>query len=69
METLLVGIREYPELNQALVINRNNDWLPYIEQALQEMEPVFIVVGALHLLGKEGLIAPLQEKGYLVQQL
>jgi uncharacterized protein YbaP (TraB family) len=69
LETLLVGMDEYPELNQALVINRNNDWLPYIEEALQEKEPVFIVVGALHLLGKEGLIAALKEKGYIVQQL
>jgi uncharacterized protein YbaP (TraB family) len=69
LETLLVGMGEYPELNQALVINRNNDWLPYIEQALQEKEPVFIVVGALHLLGREGLVATLQQKGYIVQQL
>jgi hypothetical protein len=60
---------EYPEINQALVINRNHDWLPHIEQALKEKEPVFIVVGALHLLGKEGLVAILKEKGYLVQQL
>ena len=52
-----------------MVINRNNDWLPHIEQALQEKEPVFIVVGALHLLGNEGLIALLKEKGYRVEQL
>jgi uncharacterized protein YbaP (TraB family) len=69
LETLLAGMEEYPELNQALVINRNNDWLPHIEKALQENEPVFIVVGALHLLGKDGLVAILKEKGYLVQQL
>jgi uncharacterized protein len=69
LETLLEGMQEYPELNQVLVINRNEDWLPYIEQALQEKEPVFIVVGALHLLGKEGLVAALKEKGYEVQQL
>ena len=69
LETSLVGLGEYPELNQVLVVNRNKDWLPHIEQALQEKEPVFIVVGALHLLGKEGLIASLKEKGYLVQQL
>ena len=69
LEALLVGMREYPELYQALVVNRNNDWLPHIEQALQEKEPVFVVVGALHLMGKEGLVAALQEKGYVVEQL
>ncbi len=69
LETLLEGMGEYPELHQALVVNRNNDWLPHIEKALQEKEPVFIVVGALHLLGKDGLVAILKEKGYLIQQL
>ncbi|MEX0828636.1 MAG: TraB/GumN family protein [Nitrospirales bacterium] len=69
LETLLAGLDEYPELKQALVINRNHDWLPHIERALQEKEPVLIVVGALHLLGKEGLVEALKEKGYLVKQL
>ncbi len=69
LEALLAGMDEYPELNQAIVIDRNHDWLPHVEQALRETEPVFIVVGALHLLGKEGLVAILKEKGYEVQQL
>ncbi len=69
LEALLADIREYPELYKAIVINRNQDWLPHIERALQEKEPVFIVVGALHLLGKEGLVEVLKEKGYLVRQL
>ena len=69
LETLLAGMDEYPELNQAIVINRNHDWLPHVEQALRETKPVFIVVGALHLLGKEGLVSALKGKGYLVKQL
>ena len=69
LETLLAGMSEYPDLNQALVIDRNRDWLPHLEQALQEKEPVFIVVGALHLLGKEGLVESLKAKGYVVKQL
>jgi len=69
LETLLAGMGEYPELNQALVSDRNQAWLPHMEQALWEKEPVFIVVGVLHLLGKEGLVEALKEKGYRVQQL
>ena len=64
----LEGMREYPELFQALVVSRNQKWIPQIEQALQQPEPAFIVVGALHLLGKEGLVAALQDKGYSVEQ-
>lgn len=69
LEALLVSMRDYPELYQALVVKRNIAWLPQIEHALQEKEPVFIVVGALHLMGEEGLIAALQERGYVVEQL
>lgn len=69
LEMILEGMREYPELYQALVVSRNQNWLPQIEQALHQPEPVFIVVGTLHLLGKEGLIAALKEKGYTVLQL
>ncbi len=69
LETLLAGMADYPELNQTLVLNRNQAWLPHMEQALQEKEPVFIVVGALHLLGKEGLVEALKAKGYRVEQL
>lgn len=69
LEALLADMREYPELYQAIVTNRNQDWLLHVEQALQEKEPVFIVVGALHLLGKDGLVAALKEKGYRVRQL
>ncbi len=69
LERLLEGMREYPELYQALVVSRNQNWLPHIEQALQQQKPVFIVVGTLHLLGKEGLVTVLKEKGYAVEQL
>ena len=69
LETLLAGMREFPELYQAMVINRNQNWLPHLEQALQEKEPVLIVVGALHLLGQDGLVSALKQKGYVVQQL
>jgi uncharacterized protein len=69
LEQLLDGMREYPALYQAMVVTRNHRWLPHIEQALQQSKPVFIVVGTLHLLGEEGLLALLKEKGYAIEQL
>ena len=69
LEKVLEGMREYPELYQALVVSRNQTWLPQIEEALQQSKPVFIVVGTLHLLGKEGLLTVLKERGYAVEQL
>lgn len=69
LEELLAGMEEYPELYQALVVTRNLNWLPQIEQRLQKRGPVFVVVGAMHLLGEEGLLAALARKGYRVQQM
>ena len=69
LEATLRSMQEYPELYDALVVQRNRNWLTQIEAALQGQEPVMIIVGTLHLIGKEGLISLLQEKGYAVQQL
>ena len=69
LEALLAGMKEYPELYQSLVVTRNHNWLPQIEQRLQKRGPVFVVVGALHLLGEEGILAALAKKGYRVEQM
>lgn len=69
LEALLAGMKEYPELYQSLVVTRNQNWLPQIEQRLQKRGPVFVVVGALHLLGDEGILAGLAKKGYRVEQM
>lgn len=69
LEDLLAGMKEYPELYQSLVVTRNHNWLPQIEQRLQKRGPVFVVVGALHLLGEEGILTALEKKGYRVEQM
>jgi uncharacterized protein len=67
--TLLQGIREYPEVYQRVIVERNRAWLPKIESCLRDNEGCFIVVGAGHLAGREGLIEALKAKGYSVEQL
>jgi uncharacterized protein YbaP (TraB family) len=67
--TLLQGIREYPEVYQRVIVERNRAWLPKIESYLREGESYFVVVGAGHLAGREGLIEGLKAKGYTVDQL
>jgi len=52
----------------ALLKNRNDAWMPQIYKLIQE-KPVFIAVGALHLVGKDGLIYQLRKKGYKVNPL
>jgi uncharacterized protein YbaP (TraB family) len=47
---------EFPELFSALVTERNKRWLPQIERFLKDDRDYLVVVGALHLVGKDGLL-------------
>ena len=70
LEDLMVdSMKELPEVYDAFLKDRNIDWIPKIE-ALLKTDPVeFILVGAAHLPGKNGVIPLLKEKGYTVKQL
>jgi uncharacterized protein YbaP (TraB family) len=51
------------------VAGRNRNWLPQLEELLAGGEPAMAVVGALHLVGNDGLISQLRARGYRVEQL
>ena len=69
LEVMQENMREFPDVYEALITRRNNNWLPSIESYLQKNDSYMIVVGTLHLLGKEGLLAMLKAKGYTIKQL
>ena len=48
----------------ALLGARNRKWLPKIEALLQEEKDYLVVVGALHYVGKDGLLALLSKDGH-----
>ena len=60
---------EFPAIYQALLVDRNNAWMPQIEAMLKTRAVEFVLVGALHLAGDDGLLAQLTARGYKVQQL
>ena len=66
---LLKEFERYPELQQAVLTNRNNKWIQQIEPLINQSEDYLIVVGAAHLLGSDGLIEQMQRKGYKLKQL
>jgi uncharacterized protein len=66
---LLDSFREHPKLEQSLLVDRNRQWLPKIEDYLSQSDPCLVVVGAAHLLGKSGLIELLRQRGYSVEQM
>lgn len=64
----LQALLESPELYQRLLVERNNNWIPHVEGCLKDNAGCFIVVGAAHLVGPDGLPTLLQKKGYKITQ-
>jgi uncharacterized protein YbaP (TraB family) len=63
------GAEESPELFRKLTTERNLRWLPQIEKMLQDPKDDYLVVtGALHMVGRDGLVELLRRKGYRVEQ-
>ncbi|MGQ9646225.1 MAG: TraB/GumN family protein [Thermodesulfobacteriota bacterium] len=54
---------------EKLIIERNKKMASKMEEYLKEKETFFVVVGAGHLVGKQGIIELLKGKGFLVEQL
>ena len=65
---LLAGMMEYPDLHQKIIVERNRRWLPEIEKLIQQASGAMVVVGAAHLVGKDGIVEMLKAKGYSVGQ-
>jgi uncharacterized protein YbaP (TraB family) len=70
-ETALELKREFPRLYQRINVDRNNHWLPQIERRLQQpgRDNTLVVVGALHLLGSDGVVEKLRARGYKVERV
>jgi len=70
MEALsLVSMRQdFPQIYQQLLVERNQRWLPRIESMLNDPGTEMVLVGALHLVGEDGVLHALREKGYRIEQ-
>lgn len=66
---MLDTLADFPELYDTIVADRNDRWLEVLEPLLEEEDDYLVVVGALHLVGKDGLPARLEERGIRVRQL
>jgi uncharacterized protein YbaP (TraB family) len=59
--------KETPFVYQSLLIDRNQKWLPQIKEMLKSSEIEMVLVGSLHLSGKDGLLAQLKKAGCSVK--
>jgi len=68
-KSMLADMQDFPELYDALVVNRNQNWTQQIEALLDDDQDYLIIVGALHLIGKDGLPTMLRKRGQELTQM
>jgi hypothetical protein len=66
---VLSSLKQEPQLYQRLLLDRNRAWIPKLEPLFARRGHAFVVVGAAHLVGPDGLVSMLKAKGYTVEQL
>jgi len=58
----------YPEVYQEWLVERNRAWLISLEKLFEDDRRAFVVVGAAHMVGPDGLPELLKARGYNVEQ-
>lgn len=59
---------EFPDLYRALTVDRNRAWVGRLDDLLDDRDDYLVVVGALHLVGKDSVVDLLEQRGYEVVQ-
>ncbi|MGQ4659101.1 TraB/GumN family protein [Lysobacter sp. F6437] len=69
--TRLEMLEKTPETYRTVNVARNDAWLPQLQARLEAPgdDDALVVVGALHLLGEDGLVEQLRSAGYDVERI
>jgi uncharacterized protein YbaP (TraB family) len=60
---------DFPGLYAALITDRNGRWVPEIERLLGDGHRHLVIVGAVHLVGKDGVIEMLRARGHRIERV
>lgn len=69
IEALIVPMKEQEDVYNKLVIQRNNSWIPVIEDLLKKEQDTLVVAGAAHFVGEDSVIKLLSDKGYVIKRV
>jgi uncharacterized protein YbaP (TraB family) len=58
-----------PEVEKVLLHDRNPHMADVVERYLKGKDQAIVVVGAAHLVGKDGVVSLLEKRGYKVEQV
>ena len=67
IEATTSGIMADPELREALLVGRNENWIGPLVDTLEAPGRPLVAVGTAHLVGPDGLGAMLEARGYSVR--
>lgn len=68
-DELLGSFDDFPGLYETLVTERNEKWAGSLEGMLDDGKRYLVVVGALHLVGDDSVIALMTARGHRVERL
>ncbi|ADE55155.1 TraB/GumN family protein [Coraliomargarita akajimensis] len=68
-QLFIQDLQEFPTLYDDMIRQRNQNWIPELERMLQTAETEFVLVGAGHAAGKDGVLALLEQRGCTIEQI
>jgi uncharacterized protein YbaP (TraB family) len=66
---MLEDLNTAPQLADALLVQRNRNWISQIIRLLDQPDNYLVIVGAMHLVGPDSVVAMLEDRGLDVIQL
>lgn len=63
------ALSEAPIIAKRMLTDRNRNWVPKIKELLNGRKTAIVIVGAGHLVGREGVVELLKKEGLKVTQL
>jgi hypothetical protein len=63
------ALQEAPVIAKRMLTDRNRNWVPKIRELLNGKKTAIVIVGAGHLVGREGVVELLKKEGLKVTQL
>ena len=60
---------DLPSFRERILEGRNRNWIPKLEGYMHSGTTYFVVAGAGHMGGPNGVLALLQERGYRIEQI
>ena len=58
----------YPDIYERLVVDRNRQWTSRLIDLADSGDDILVVVGALHLVGRDSVIKMLRSRGHSVER-